>query len=72
MAKELPYARHASMRLICPITRQIIDHENKGVLLPNKQVVSGEMLERMKVKDSQGVYTFKHPISGTPPIYYRL
>eukprot|EP00775_Hariotina_reticulata_P009235 gene9235-9400_t len=51
LAGELPYAKHVHSKLICAVTRQIMNDANPPMVLPNGYVYSQSAIEQMAAKN---------------------
>ncbi|GAX80658.1 hypothetical protein CEUSTIGMA_g8093.t1 [Chlamydomonas eustigma] len=50
LAKNLPYAKHVSSKLICSVTKHIMDDANPPMVLPNGYVYSSRAVEKLLVE----------------------
>lgn len=51
LAAELPYAKHVHSKLICAVTRQIMNDANPPMVLPNGYVYSQGAIEQIAAKN---------------------
>lgn len=63
LAGPLPTAGHKAVRMICPISRRIIDYVDRGYFMPNRQILSCKLVDELKVPHGE-LFKFTHPITG--------
>lgn len=63
LAQRLPYAKHVHSRLVCAVTKEVMDEHNPPIVLPNGTVYSERAIDQGIVNDS-----FADPVSGPPAI----
>ena len=61
LAEGLPYAKHVHSRLVCAITKEIMNEHDPPVVLPNGIVYSKKAIQQ---NSNQGDGVFVDPISG--------
>ena len=47
LARDLPWAKHGTSKLVCAMSRDLIDDNNPPLMLPNGRVYGRAALERM-------------------------
>ncbi|WOL03457.1 macrophage erythroblast attacher [Canna indica] len=52
LAEPLPFSKQNNSKLVCYITKELMDHENPPLVLPNGYVYSTKALEEMATKNA--------------------
>lgn len=47
LAKDLPWAKHVTSKVVCSISKAVMDDSNPPMVLPNGYVYSHKALERL-------------------------
>ena len=67
LAEQLPFAKHVHSKLLCHVTKELMDEDNVPMVMPNGNVYSQKAVRRLS---SSGMFTC--PKSGAPLPYFRV
>lgn len=56
LAEQLPWSKHVHSKLICAITRELMNEHNPPMVLPNGAVYSQKAVQMMAAKN-HGIFT---------------
>ncbi|TDH65549.1 hypothetical protein CCR75_004036 [Bremia lactucae] len=70
----LPFAYHPHSRLVCRVTRQVMDEHNPPFMLPNGRVYSKQGIELLKQRSSDGMIQCidtqgRYSLDDVKPVY---
>jgi macrophage erythroblast attacher len=66
LAKDLPWAKHVTSKVVCAISKSVMDDSNPPMVLPNSYVYSRNALEKMACENDGEVVC---PVTGESFIY---
>lgn len=60
LAEELPWSKHVHSKLVCALTREVMNEHNPPMVLPNGAVYSQKAIQQLA--NAEGVFTC--PVTG--------
>ena len=58
LAEELPWSKHVHSKLVCALTREVMNEHNPPMVLPNGAVYSQKAIQQLA--SAKGVFTCPH------------
>lgn len=58
LAQDLPWAKHVHSKLVCAVTREVMNEHNPPMVLPNGAVYSQKAIEQLA--SAKGVFMCPH------------
>ena len=64
LAEDLPWAKHVHSKLVCAVTREVMNEHNPPMVLPNGAVYSQKAIEQLA--SAKGVFMCPHTGARCP------
>ena len=64
LAEDLPWAKHVHSKLVCAVTREVMNEHNPPMVLPNGAVYSQKAIEQLA--SAKGVFMCPHTGARLP------